>query len=127
MSGDDLQIPDGMNDDRGSSLDEEAKATERFVDDLAVALGAVDRGDVAKTVSFRDERTAALFRALGENQPELQQAIDEARAAAGVDDDSEGDRSELLRLLVRIGLNEVTPELADAEKQARMKRIEDDY
>jgi len=91
------------------------------------ALGAVDRGDVAKTVSFRDERTAALFRALGENQPELQQAIDEARAAAGVDDDSEGDRSELLRLLVRIGLNEVTPELADAEKQARMKRIEDDY
>jgi ABC-type transporter Mla subunit MlaD len=127
MSGDDLQIPDGMNDDRGSSLDEEAKATERFVDDLAVALGAVDRGDVAKTVSFRDERTAALFRALGENKPELQQAIDEARAAADVDDDSEGDRSELLRLLVRIGLNEVTPELADAEKQARMKRIEDDY
>ena len=124
---DDLQIPEGMNDDRGSSLDEEAKASQRFVDDLAAALGAVERGDVAKTVSFRDERTAALFRALGENPSELQSAIQEARHAAGVDDDSEGDRSELLRLLVRIGIGEVTPELADAEKQARMKRIEDDY
>lgn len=127
MSGDDLQIPDGMKDDRGSTLDEEAKATERFVEDLASALGAVERGDVAKTVSFRDERTAALFNALGENPTELQQAIQDARATAGVDDDSEGDRSELLRLLVRIGLNEVTPGLADSEKQARMKRIEDDY
>jgi len=124
---DDLQIPDGMNDDRGSTLDEEAKASERFVDDLAAALGAVERGDIAKTVSFRDERTAALFNTLGENPSELQQAIEDARAAACVDDDSEGDRSELLRLLVRVGLSEVTPGLADAEKQARMKRIEDDY
>jgi len=124
---DDLQIPEGMADDRGSTLDEEAKASERFVDDLAAALGAVERGDVAKTVSFRDERTAALFRALGENPSELQSAIQDARHAAGVEDDSEGDRSELLRLLVRIGIGEVTPELADAEKQARMKRIEDDY
>ncbi len=124
---DDLRIPDGMTDDRGSTLDEEAKATDRFVDDLAAALGAVDRGDVAKTVSFRDERTAALFNALGENDTELQQAVDDVRAAAGVDNDSPGDRSELLRLLVRVGLNEVTPRLAEAEKQARMKRIEDDY
>ncbi len=124
---DDLKIPEGMADDRGSTLDEEAKATDRFVDDLAAALGAVERGDVAKTVSFRDGRTAALFNALGENDSELQQAVEDARAAAGVDDDSEGDRSELLRLLVRLGLNEVTPRLADAEKQARMQRIEDDY
>jgi len=124
---DDLQIPDGMTDDRGSTLDEEAKATDRFVDDLAAALGAVDRGEVAKTVSFRDERTAALFNALGENDTELQQAVDDVRAAAGVDNDSPGDRSELLRLLVRVGLNEVTPRLAEAEKQARMTRIEDDY
>jgi len=83
--------------------------------------------NVAKTVSFRDERTAALFNALGENDTELQQAVDDVRAAAGVDNDSPGDRSELLRLLVRVGLNEVTPRLAEAEKQARMKRIEDDY
>ena len=124
---DDLRIQDGMTDDRGSTLDEEAKATDRFVDDLAAALGAVDRGDVAKTVSFRDERPAALFNALGENDTELQQAVDDVRAAAGVDNDSPGDRSELLRLLVRVGLNEVTPRLAEAEKQARMKRIEDDY
>lgn len=124
---DDLQIPDGMNDNRGSTLDEEAKATDRFVEDLAAALGAVERGEIAKTVSFRDERTAALFRTLGENHTELQQAVDAARAAAGVEDDSEGDRSELLRLVFRIGLDEVAPELADAEKQARMKRIEDDY
>ncbi|MGM0718615.1 MAG: hypothetical protein ACQET5_15925 [Halobacteriota archaeon] len=124
---DDLQIPDGMNDNRGSTLDEEAKATDRFVEDLAAALGAVERGEIAKTVSFRDERTAALFRTLGENHAELQQAVDAARATAGVEDDSEGDRSELLRLVFRIGLDEVAPELADAEKQARMKRIEDDY
>lgn len=124
---DDLQIPDGMNDNRGSTLDEEAKATDRFVEDLVAALGAVERGEIAKTVSFRDERTAALFRTLGENHAELQQAVDAARAAAGVEDDSEGDRSELLRLVFRIGLDEVAPELADAEKQARMKRIEDDY
>jgi vacuolar-type H+-ATPase subunit I/STV1 len=127
MTGDDLQIPDGMNADRGSSLDEEAKTTERFVHDLVDALGQIEKGNISKAVSFRDKRTAALFSALKDNPEKLQQAVEDARAVAGVDDDSEGDRSELLRLLVRIGVGEVTPDLADAEKQARLKRIEDDY
>jgi len=124
---DDLQIPDGMKQDRGSSLDEEAKATERFVDDLAEAMDGVESGDVSKTVAFRDERTAALFRALKENPERLQASVEAVRDEVGVDDDSKGDRSELLRLLVRSALVEVTPELTEAEKRARMKRIEDDY
>ena len=124
---DDLQVPDGMKQDRGSSLDEEAKATERFVDDLAEAMDGVESGDVSKTVAFRDERTAALFRALKENPERLQVSVEAVRDEVGVDDDSKGDRSELLRLLVRSALVEVTPELTEAEKRARMKRIEDDY
>ncbi len=124
---DDLQVPDGMKQDRGSSLDEEAKATERFVDDLAEAIGRVESGDVSKTVAFRDERTAALFRALKDNPERLQTSVEAARDEVGVDDDSEGDRSELLRLLVRSALAEVTPELTEAEKRARVKRVENDY
>jgi len=124
---DDLQVPDGMKQDRGSTLDEEAKATERFVDDLAEAIGRVESGDVSKTVAFRDERTAALFRALKDNPERLQTSIEAARDEVGVDDDSEGDRSELLRLLVRSALAEVTPELTEAEKRARVKRVENDY
>lgn len=124
---DDLQVPDGMKQDRGSALDEEAKASERFVDDLAEAMESVESGEVSKTVAFRDERTAALFRALKDNPERLQSTVETVRVEMGVDDDSEGDRSEVLRLLVRSALSEVTPELVDAEKRARVKRIEDDY
>lgn len=124
---DDLQVPDSMKDDRGSSLDEEAKATERFVDDLAEAMGRIESGDVSKTVAFRDERTAALFQALKQNPERLQSTVEALRAELGSNNDSEGDRSELLRLLVRYSIQDVTPELAEAEKRARVQRVEDDY
>ena len=124
---DDLQVPDDMKQDRGSSLDEEAKASERFVEDLAKAMGGVESGEVSKTISFRDERTAALFQALKDNPERLQSTVEMLRAEVGIDDDSGGDRSELLRLLVRVALRDVTPELAEAEKRARIQRIENDY
>mgnify|MGYP007038799513 CR=1 FL=1 len=124
---DDLQVPDSMKDDRGSSLDEEAKATERFVDDLAEAMGRIESGDVSKTVAFRDERTAALFQALKQNPERLQSTVETLRAELGSNNDSEGDRSELLRLLVRYSIQDVTPELAEAEKRARVQRVENDY
>lgn len=124
---DDLQVPDDMKQDRGSSLDEEAKASERFVEDLAKAMGGVESGEVSKTISFRDERTAALFQALKHNPERLQSTVEMLRAEVGIDDDSGGDRSELLRLLVRVALRDVTPELAEAEKRARIQRIENDY
>jgi len=73
---DDLQVPDGMKQDRGSALDEEAKASERFVDDLAEAMESVESGEVSKTVAFRDERTAALFRALKDNPERLQSTVE---------------------------------------------------
>lgn len=124
---DDLQVPDSMKDDRGSSLDEEAKATERFVDDLAEAMGRIESGDVSKTVAFRDERTAALFQALKQNPERLQSTVETLRAELGSNNDSKGDRSELLRLLVRHSIQDVTPELAEAEKRARVQRVENDY
>ena len=124
---DDLQVPDSMKDDRGSSLDEEAKATERFVDDLAEAMGRIESGDVSKTVAFRDERTAALFQALKQNPERLQSTVETLRAELGSNNDSKGDRSELLRLLVRYSIQNVTPELAEAEKRARVQRVENDY
>ncbi|MFQ3477091.1 hypothetical protein HKK80_12670 [Halonotius sp. F2-221B] len=124
---DDLQVPDSMKDDRGSSLDEEAKATERFVDDLAEAMGRIESGDVSKTVAFRDERTAALFQALKQNPERLQSTVETLRAELGSNNDSKGDRSELLRLLVRYSIQDVTPELAEAEKRARVQRVENDY
>lgn len=124
---DDLQVPDSMKDDRGSSLDEEAKATERFVDDLAEAIGRIESGDISKTVAFRDERTAALFQALKQNPERLQSTVETLRAELGSNNDSKGDRSELLRLLVRYSIQNVTPELAEAEKRARVQRVENDY
>lgn len=124
---DDIEIPDGMKEDRGSTLDEEAKTTAQFVDDLAKTMESVESGDVSKTVAFRDERIAALFHTLKDSPERLQVAVAAARDEVGVEDDSTGDRSELLRLLVRSALVDVTPELADAEKQARLKRIEEDY
>lgn len=124
---DDLQVPDSMKDDRGSSLDEEAKATERFVDDLAEAMGRIESGDISKTVAFRDERTAALFQALKQNPERLQSTVETLRAELGSNNDSKGDRSELLRLLVRYSIQNVTPELAEAEKRARVQRVENDY
>lgn len=93
--------------------------TESELEDAMVALlGEVEDGTVSKTLSVRDARLAALVRSL-EETGEID-AVGEALRQE-LDRSSDGDsvdRSELLRLAVRLGLREAAPGVLDTARDA---------
>jgi len=87
-------------------------------DTIVAVLADVEAGEVSKTLSVRDDRLAALVRALEETG-----GLDDVGAALrqelGREGDVDGiDRSEVLRLAVRLGLQQAAPEVLDAGRDA---------
>lgn len=124
--GDDLTVPDGATAD-GDRLDQEAESDSDFVDDLADMIGAVQTGDKRNSITVRDQHTAALFHTLAEHPEQLQDTLDAVRERVDAESKGEGNRTELFTRLLRAGIRDVAPELADAEMEARRKRLERDY
>jgi hypothetical protein len=106
--------------DRIDEASEEADQQE-FVDDIVAELEAIENGENQKTVSVWDGHLAAFIRALEEN-PErmgtvghnLQQRLDF--------DESEVDRSEILRLALRLGFQQAAPEEFEAIREAAQQQ-----
>jgi hypothetical protein len=94
---------------------------------MAALLADVENGDVSKTLSVRDARLTALVRALEETgdlvdvgtalQEELGREADPDRI----------DRSEMLRLAVRLGLQEATPEVLDSARDAYARHASEQF
>lgn len=110
---------------RGSRLETPADHSEEiadedpFVDRLVETMIAVERGDVPKSLSLRDDTLSALLRTLDEDDARLEQVADQL--ADQLDEDLEGavDRSLVLRLAIRVGLHEAAPDLVDEVRSAR--------
>lgn len=87
-------------------------------DAMVTLLDAIEDGELSKTLSVRDARLTALVRAL-EETGELDDVGVALQEALGRDANPESvDRSELLRLSVRLGLQEAAPEVVETARDA---------
>lgn len=104
---------------QGDRLDEAAAAEQQH--DLTAAivseLEAIDNGEQQKTVSVWDGHMAAFIRALEAN-PERLEDVGHALQRELDIDDGDVDRSEVLRLGLRLGFHVAAPEEVDAIREA---------
>ncbi|WP_435181910.1 hypothetical protein [Halorussus sp. AFM4] len=88
--------------------------TDDLVEDLVDALAAIDSGEQAKTFAARDESVTALLTTLADREDDLEAVGTSLQGALGRDVDRDAlDRSEIVRLAVRLGLREAAPEYLD--------------
>jgi len=92
-------------------------------EDIVEQLRAIDESG-QKTIAVRDESLTALLGALDDRDEDRADAVDQLAAAAGRDADS-ATKSELVRLAVRVGLQEATPELWEEVLEAKKARAVD--
>lgn len=113
MSDDDIEALRQQT-SQGDRIDEAAPDdVASLVDDIVEELEAIDSGEKQKTVSVWDGPLAAFIRAL-ESNPEQMEDVGKA-LQEHLDIESENiDRSELLRLSLRVGFKTAAPEEFDA-------------
>ncbi len=99
----------------------ETAATEEdrrdLVEDILAELDAIEAGEKQKTVSVWDGHLAAFIRALEENPDRLTEVGQALQQQLDVEQ-GEVDRSELLRLALRLGLREAAPQEFEAVREA---------
>jgi hypothetical protein len=106
--------------DRIDEASEEADQQE-FVDDIVAELEAIENGENQKTVSVWDGHLAAFIRALEEN-PERLETVGHNLQQRLDFDESEVDRSEVLRLALRLGFQQAAPEEFEAIREAAQQQ-----
>jgi hypothetical protein len=106
-----------------SSSDE----TSDLEDAIVTLLGEVQNGDVSKTLSVRDEQLTALIRGLEETDS-INDVGASLREKLGRDSATDGtDRSEILRLAVRVGLQEAAPEVVETARDANARHASEQF
>jgi hypothetical protein len=108
---------------QGDRLDAAAKEMDRqdLVDDIVDELEAIDAGDQQKTVSVWDGQLAAFIRALEANPEHLEAVGHGLQEQLDIEAD-DVDRSEVLRLALRVGFQEAAPEQFEAVRDAVRKQ-----
>ena len=101
---------------------------DELVEELVESLAAIDSGEQAKTFAARDASVTALLTTLADREDDRHEVGTALQEALGRDiDPSELDRSELVRLAVRLGLREAAPEyleaLADASGEYARRNV----
>ena len=104
---------------QGDRLDEAGSAEQKqaLVDDIILELEAIDSGEQQKTVSVWDGNLAAFIRALEDN-PDRMEDVGQALQQRLDVDVGEADRSDILRLALRLGFQEAAPDEFDAVREA---------
>jgi len=109
--------------DHGDRLDEAAEQADRedLRDSVAEYLAEIDSGERQKTVSVWDGEVAALLAALEDHPEDMARVGDSLRKTLGVDTD-DVDRSDVIRLALRVGLREAAPEEMETVREAVQER-----
>lgn len=107
-----------------STLGEE---TTNLEDAMVALLADVEAGEISKTLSVRDERLTALVRALEETGG-LDDVGEALQKELGREGDPDGtDRSEMIRLAVRLGLQEAAPRVLDTARDASARHASEQF
>lgn len=103
----------------GDRLDEAPAAEQRqaLVDAIVAELEAIERGDQQKTISVWDGPLAAFIRALEENPDRLEDVGHALQRELNLDE-SDVDRSEVLRMALRLGFKQAAPDTFEAVREA---------
>lgn len=108
--------------DHGDRLEKAAGEVDRAELQEAVSeyLTEIQDGDRQKTVSVWDGEIAALLAALEDNPADMTRIGNALRETLDLDTDDDGDvdRSEVLRLALRVGLREAAPEDIETVRKA---------
>jgi len=104
---------------QGDRLDEAGSAEQKqaLVDDIVSELEAIEGGEQQKTVSVWDGSLAAFIRALEDN-PDRMEDVGQALQQRLDIDVGDADRSDILRLALRLGFQEAAPDEFDAVREA---------
>ena len=104
---------------QGDRLDEAGSVEQKqaLVDDIISELEAIDGGEQQKTVSVWDGNLAAFISALEDN-PDRMEDVGQALQQRLDVDVGEADRSDILRLALRLGFQEAAPDEFDAVREA---------
>jgi len=107
---------------QGDRIDQAASAEQKqvLVEAIVEELEAIDAGEQQKTLSVWDGALAAFIRALEDNPDQLEAVGHSLQQRLGTDT-AEIDRSEVLRLALRLGFQEAAPEEFDAVRDAVQK------
>jgi len=101
--------------------------TSDLEDAIVTLLGEVQNGGVSKTLSVRDEQLTALIRGLEETDG-INDVGASLREKLGRDSATDGtDRSEILRLAVRVGLQEAAPEVVETARDANARHASEQF
>jgi len=92
-------------------------------EDIVEELRAIDESG-KKTIAVRDESLTALLGALDDRDDDREDAVDQLADALGRDPEK-ATKSELVRLSVRVGLQEAAPELWEEVLEAKKLRAVD--
>jgi hypothetical protein len=104
-----------------------SEETTNLEDTMVALLADVEAGEISKTLSVRDERLTALVRALEETDG-LDDVGEALREELGREADADGtDRSEVLRLAVRLGLQKAAPEVLDTARDASARHASEQF
>ena len=104
-----------------------SEETTNLEDTMVALLADVEAGEVSKTLSVRDERLTALVRALEETDG-LDDVGEALREELGREADADGtDRSEVLRLAVRLGLQKAAPGVLDTARDASARHASEQF
>ena len=126
-----------MSDELDSELEELREQTTRnnrlskqanepdFIEQIVAMLDDVDSGERGKILSLYDPQLAALIYALETDDRRFNEVIGALQETANRQIDTEDvGRTELLKLAVRIGLQEAAPELLEDAQTAVSQRTE---
>lgn len=103
----------------GDRIEEAAVEEEKhdLVEDIIDELEAIDAGDQQKTVSVWDGPIAAFIRALEEHPDRMEDVGHSLQRQLDLDE-GDVDRSEVIRLALRLGFQEAAPDKFEAVREA---------
>ena len=97
----------------------EAEAVDRGLESsISEALKELDAGKLSMNMCTRDDSVAAIMHGL-EKSGQQEAVGEQMREYLGYESDASIDRSEILRLAIRIGLREAAPDIVDAAQEAQ--------
>jgi hypothetical protein len=116
---------------KGSRVTGAAAETEEAEDEVSsleeamvAAFEEIEAGETPKSLSLRDGQLASLIHGLEAEPDELEAVGIALQEALDREIDSEAvDRSEVLRLAVRVGLREAAPEVVETARNAQARHL----